>query len=123
MQTGPVASLHAANDAEIAPFTMVKMTSGGVAAAGANDRPIGVVLPGDLNRNYPTIQLLGFYVEAIMGDGTDIAAGDELEMAADGKIVKKSTGNPIGVAVTAGTLVGDRIEAIVYGGPIPTPST
>ena len=114
MQTGNIVSLHAASDAEIAPFTRVKMTSTGVAVAGAADTAIGSTLPGDLNRNYPTVQLFGDYVEAMLGADAAVVAGDEVEAAASGKVIKKNTGDAIGVAITGGTLTNDRIDVVIY---------
>jgi len=115
MQTNKEVSLPAANAAEIAPFTLVKMTATGVAVAGAADRAIGYVLPGDLNREYPTIHLIGIYAELIQSTTEVIAVGDQIEQDALGKIKKfDGTGTAIGVAVTAGTTADGRIDAILY---------
>ena len=120
MNPNNVVSLKADPDAIPAPFTRVKMTAVGVAAAGATDRAIGIVLPGDLERNYPAVQLFGAQIEAIQGNATAIAAGDELEAAADGKMVKKTTGQAIGVALQAGAQADDRLDAIIYFEPVPS---
>ena len=100
-------------DAELLPFRAVKVTSTGIDYAGASDICIGVTLPGDLNRDYPSVQLFGKYVEAVLGNGTDIVRGDALQQAADGKLVKHTSGKIVGVAWTGATESGDRFEAIL----------
>lgn len=122
MQTNNEVSLKAASGASIAPFTLVAMTADGVAPCGAEDRAIGYVLPGDLNREYPTIHLFGFYAELIQSATESIAVGDEVECAADGKIAKLTTGEPLGVAVEAGSTADGRVDVVVYSGFVPTPA-
>lgn len=112
MNTENVISLEAVR-ANLLAFRRVKMTAAGVDYAAAGDLCIGTILPGDLNRDYPTIQLTGRYVEAVLGNATDIARGDLLEGAADGKLVKHVAGVVIGVAVTGATEADDRFEAIL----------
>jgi hypothetical protein len=111
MNVENVISLEAV--AELLPFRAVKVTSTGIDYAGASDICIGLTLPGDLNRGYPSVQLFGKFVEAVLGNGTDVVRGDALEQAADGKLVKHSTGKIVGVAWTGATESGDRFEAIV----------
>lgn len=118
------ASLEAVSE-DLLPFRTVKMTVDGVDYCGPYDRAIGTILPGDLNRGFPTIQLFGSLIEAEIGNATAVARGDELEQAADGKFVKKTTGNAVAVACEAASAAGDRIDAVYYAAPIPTtaPST
>jgi hypothetical protein len=114
MNTENVISLQAVS-ASLLAFRRVKMTPTGVDYAGVGDTCIGVILPGDLNRDYPTIQLCGRYAEAVLGNGTDVIRGDDLEAAADGKLVKQVAGAIVAVAVTGATEALDRFEVIVLG--------
>ena len=114
MNTENVISLEAVSDA-LLPFRRVKMTAAGIDYAGVGDTCIGVILPGDLNRLYPTVQLAGIYVEAVLGNGTDVVRGDDLEALAGGKLVKQVAGAIVAVAVTGATETDDRFEAIILG--------
>lgn len=112
MNVENVISLKAVGD--ILPFRALKMTANGVDYAGAADKVIGWSLPGDLNRNYPSVQLHGRFIEATCGSATAIAVGDEIEQAANGKYIKKNAGTSVGVAITAGGNDGERFDAIMY---------
>lgn len=114
MNTGNIVSLSAKPGVDILPFELVTMTATGVDKCGALDRALGQALPGDLNREYPAVQLFGSQIEAIMGNDTDIAAGDELEQAAAGRFVKKTTGTGVAMALSAGEDTGDRVDAIFF---------
>jgi hypothetical protein len=100
---------------ELLPFRRVKMTAAGLDYCGVGETCVGITLPGDLNRITPTIQLMGRFVEAVAGNGTDIVAGDDLDAAADGKLVKHVAGAIVGVAVTGCTEADDRFDAILLG--------
>ena len=113
MNSENVISLQSAL-AEPAPFRAMKVTANGLDYAGAGDRVIGFTLPGDLNRNYPTVQLHASYIEAVLGNGTDVVRGDELEQAANGQYVKRTTGAVAGVAWSGATESGDRFEAFIF---------
>jgi hypothetical protein len=112
MNSNNVISLPAV--ADLLPFRAVKATALGIDYAGAADKVIGFTLPGDLNRNHPTVQLHGSFIEAVLGDGTDIAAGDELEQFAGGTYIKKGAGTAVGVALAVATIVGDRFNAVIH---------
>ena len=112
MNVENVISLPAVGD--ILPFRNLNLPAGGVDYAGAADQVIGWSLPGDLNRNFPSVQLNGRFVEATCGSATAIAPGDEIEQAADGKYVKKNAGTTRGVAITAGGGDGTRFDAIIF---------
>jgi len=114
MNTENVISLEAVSDA-LLPFRRVKMTATGIDYCGVGDTCIGVILPGDLNRLYPTVHLAGKFVEAVAGNATAIVRGDNLEAAAGGKLVKQVAGAIVGVAVTGATEEDDRFEAILLG--------
>lgn len=114
MNVENVISLFA--DAELLPHRAVKVTTTGIDYAGAADIAIGITLPGDLNRDYPSVQLIGRYAEAVLGNATDVVRGDALEQAADGKLVKATTGKIVAVAWTGATEAGDRFEAIYLPG-------
>lgn len=112
MNVENVISLEAVGD--ILPFRSLKMTANGADYAGAADKVIGWSLPNDLNRNYPSVQLNGRYVDVTCGSATAIARGDEIEQAANGKYVKKNAGTAVGVAVTPAGADGERFDAILY---------
>ena len=118
MNTENVVSLEAVS--ALAPFLRVKMTAAGLDLAGPNDRAIGITLPGDLNRTYPSVQVIGMYAEAVLGNGTDVVRGDELEAGAAGVLVKKTAGVGIAVAVTGATEAGDHFDVMYFRDPIPT---
>ena len=118
MNTQNVISLQAVS--ELGPFLRVKMTAAGIDAAGVNDRAIGITLPGDLNRTYPSVHVLGLFSPAVLGNGTDVVQGDELEAGADGTLVKKTSGIAIAVAVAGATEAGDQFDVIFFRDPIPT---
>lgn len=107
-----VISLEAAI-AEPAPYRSLKVTVDGVNYAGVGDTVIGITLPGDLNRNYPTVQLIGRFAEGELGNGTDVVRGDLLEQAANGRFVKHTTGKIAAVAWSGASETGDRLEMIV----------
>jgi len=111
MNSENVISLEAV--ADLLPFRAVKVAAGGIDYAAAGDTPIGFTLPGDLNRRYPTVQLCASYVEAVLGNGTDVVRGDLLEQASDGRYVKRTTGAVAGVAWTGATEAGDRFDAFI----------
>jgi hypothetical protein len=113
MNSENVISLQAVS-ANLAPFRAVKVAAGGVDYAGAADEVIGFTLPGDLNRDYPSIQLHASFIEAEAGNGTDIVRGDTLEQAANGTYVKRTAGTIVGVAWSGATEAGDRFEAFIY---------
>ena len=98
--------------ADITPFARVKMTSTGVALAGAADVAIGTFLPADPGMDREAaIQPFGIGLHfAIIGNGTDVAVGDELQPAAGGKLVKKTTGPTVAVACEACTDENDVIR-------------
>jgi hypothetical protein len=125
MNTSPVVSLQAVSDA-LLPYRTVKMTAAGVDYAGPYDRAIGVILPGDLNRDYPSVQIIGILGEAVLGNATPVVMGDELEQSADGKLVKLTTGEPVAVALEGATTADeDQFEVVYYAAPKPpaAPST
>lgn len=107
-----VISLEAAI-AEPAPYRALKVTANGVNYAGVGDTAIGISLPGDLNRKWATVQLIGRFAEGELGNGTDVVRGDLLEQSADGRFVKHTTGKIAAVAWSGASEAGDRIEMIV----------
>lgn len=123
MNTENVISLEAAID-EVLPFKNLTMTSDGVNYAGAGDRIIGTSLPNDLNRNQASVQVFGHYADAELGNDTAVVRGDELEQAADGRLVKKTTGNACAVACEPATATGDGFHVIFFASVAPAnPST
>lgn len=112
MNSENVISLEAV--ADLLPHRAVKMTATGIDYAGVADEVIGFTLPGDLNRNYPSVQLHGSYIEAVAGNATDIVRGDSLEQAAGGTYVKRTAGSIVGVAVSGASETGDIFQAIIF---------
>lgn len=113
--SSPIFSFAAAAD-DLVPFRRVKITSTGAAYAGVADVAVGTLLPGDPGGDTTAaIQGHEFGIHfATMADGTNIAIGDEIEAAANGKIAKLSTGAAIGVALEAGTDTDDMIRVRYY---------
>lgn len=111
MNTAPVISLPTASD-DLVPYRLVKMTAGGVAYNGAGDTPLGTLLPGDPGgQTQAALQTLDNGIHfATIGNGTDIAVGDQLQAAADGKVVKRTTGPLLAIALEAGAELDDVIR-------------
>lgn len=116
--TSPVFSLPA-SATDLEPYRRAKVTSTGAAYAGSGESAVGTLLPGDPGDDlYSAVQDLTFGVHfATMGSNTDIAVGDEVQAAADGKIVKLSAGPAVGVALEAGSDDGDIIRVKYYPNP------
>jgi len=104
MNFNTVVSLPAAEDFGGLENTAVKLTATGVATAGATDRVIGTVIraaaqPFAIGKACDVfLKGNGFHYVRV-GNSTAIAVGDELEQAAGGTFVKKTTGTPVAVAV------------------------
>jgi len=113
--TSPIFSV-AASAADLQPFRRVKMTSTGAAYAGVGDVAIGTNLPGDPgDETQSAVQALEFGIHfATAGNGTDIAFGDEIEAFAGGKVVKRTTGAAIGVALEGCSDADDVIRVRYY---------
>lgn len=113
MNTEVVISLPvSATDLE--PYRRVVYGASGLAYAGATDSAIGTLLPADPggdqagavhNRN------VGLHF-ATIGNDTNIAVGDELQGAADGKLVKRTTGPLEAIACEACTDEDDIIRVV-----------
>jgi hypothetical protein len=116
--TSPVFSVPA-SAADLAPYRRAKITATGAAYAGSGEAAVGTLLPGDPgDEEQSAVQDLTFGVHfATMGSNTDIAIGDEVEAAADGKIVKLSAGPAVGVALEAGVDENDVIRVKYYPNP------
>lgn len=116
--TSPILSIPAA-EVDTPTFRRIKMTADGGALAGVGDVSVGTSISGYNDPGGDTslaIQPPEFGIHfATMGSDTDIAVGDEIEAAADGKIVKLATGPAIGVALEAGSDTGDVIRVKYYG--------
>lgn len=113
--TSPVFSAPA-SATDLAPFRRVKLTALGAAYAGVGETAVGTLLPGDPGGDLTAaIQGLEFGLHfAVMGNATDIVAGDEIEAFADGKVVKRTTGAAIGVALDGGSDADDVIRVRYY---------
>lgn len=120
MNQHSIFSLPWADPATAVEFRRVKAVAGGVALAGAADKSIGTSLDGDLNVEQANIQgkAIGIHY-ATVGNDTALATGNEIEGAADGKVVKKTTGTAIGVVVDlnpndGAPADGDLVRVVYY---------
>ena len=97
-------------------FTRVKVGAGPVVLpAEAVDLAIATVLHDTAADGMADLQLIrGTCHYATIGSATAIAAGDELEAAASGRLVKKSGGTAIAVALQAATDTGHIIRVVYY---------
>jgi predicted RecA/RadA family phage recombinase len=117
MNTGHVVSAVAAEDLSGKEFALVKLTSTGVAVAGASDKIIGTVIRGAAAGHAVAVFLVKNGLQFVtVGNNTAIAVGEELEQAANGTVVKKTTGTAVGVAWEAAPANANtgKIRAILY---------
>jgi len=111
MNISPVFSVPA-SATDLKPFRRVKLTASGAAYAGAGEPAVGTLLPGDPgNDTQSAVQDLycGLHF-ATIGNGTDVSTGDELESAANGKLVKRTTGALEAIALEDCTDKDDMIR-------------
>lgn len=118
MQTSSPVFSAPASSATLAQFRRMKLTAAGAAYAGVGDVAVGTSLQGwnDIGGDETCAILdINFGLHfATMGNGTDIVAGDELEAFANGKVVKRTTGPAIGVALDGGTEIDHVIRVKYY---------
>lgn len=128
MNTNTIITLPVSADLSGKEHELVKLTSTGLAiATDVNDRVIGTLLRGNNARQDggsavgmgADVFLVGFnglhFVK--VGNATAIALGDELEQdATDGRVVKRTTGEAIGIAAQAcpASSDGGIIRALLY---------
>jgi hypothetical protein len=117
MNFNNVVSLPAAVNLGGLENTAVKLTATGVDIAGATDRVIGTVIRGAAAGGTADVFLKanGFHYVRV-GNATAIAIGDELEQAASGSFVKKTTGAAAALAIEAAPANsngGGQIRAIL----------
>jgi hypothetical protein len=102
MNYNNVVSLPAAVNLGGLEHTAVKLTASGVDIAGAADRVIGTVVRGAAAGRAADVFLKANGINFVrVGNATAIAVGDELEQAASGTFVKKTTGAAAALAVEA----------------------
>lgn len=111
--TSPIFSVPAAS--ETTPtFVRVKLGATGGEVAGPLDQAVGTVISGYNDPGGDTslaVQDLTFGLHfAIIGNGTDIAIGDELEALAGGELGKRVAGAAVAIALEACTADGDQIR-------------
>jgi hypothetical protein len=106
-----------ASATDLKPFRRVKAGSTGIAYAGATDVALGTLLPGDPGNedNSAVLDLTTGLHFATIGNSTDVAVGDLLQPAADGKLVKQTTGPAVAVALEACTDTDDQIRVKYLG--------
>jgi|688.fasta_scaffold00471_82 hypothetical protein len=136
MNDNPIISIPVSADLSAHSHVAVKLTSTGIALAGTQDLAIGTMIRGNsaaanvgdtvIGRS-AAVKLWGgngIHEITIGTNTTDIATGDELEAAASGRYVRKSTiAVTSGVAATGvftlvahGLNVGDRIRMVSFTG-------
>ncbi len=104
MNYNNVISLPAAANSLLAgkEHVAVKLTATGVDIAGATDRVIGTLVRGAAAGSAVDVFLKSEGTRFVrIGNATAIAVGDELEQAADGQFVKKTSGTPAALAIEA----------------------
>lgn len=102
MNFNNVISLPAAANLGGLEHTAVKLTASGVDIAGATDRVIGTVIRGAAIGSAVDVFLKAEGTRFVrVGNATAIAVGDELEQAASGSFVKKTTGAAAALAIEA----------------------
>ena len=107
-----------ADHTDLKPYRRMKATATGADYAEAGEAAIGTLLPGDPGCDTQcAIQDLycGTHF-ATIGNGTDIAVGDELESAAAGKLVKRTSGAAEAIALEACTDADDQIRVKYLAG-------
>src|SRR4051812_31021562 len=106
-------------DADISAHILVKFSATGVAIAGTTDAVCGTNLNDVLSGKAASVALrkaFGLHYVTV-GSNTAIAAGDELDQAANGKVVKAAGGTKIGIAREPSTASGSQIRAYLYSSP------
>jgi hypothetical protein len=97
-------------------YKAVKITSAGIALAGATDTSVGVLVTGAAAGKAVDVFLKrsGLH-EIVLGSDAAIASGDELQQAADGAFVKKTTGIAAAIAWDAAPAgsSGGRIHVVL----------
>lgn len=97
------------------PHRRVKMTPTGVAYAGVadNDVALGTLQPNDLDRSVAAIlrTYTGIHY-ATLGNTTAVVAGDSLEAASDGRLVKRVSGAVIAVAISGCSTENAYFQAV-----------
>ena len=111
--TSPISSYPAAA-VDTPTFIRVKLGSTGGAAAGIRDQAVGTTVSGYNDPGGDTslaVQDLNYGLHfATIGNGTDVAIGDELEALADGKLGKRVAAPAVAIALEACTESGDQIR-------------
>jgi hypothetical protein len=106
------------SDTALIAHRLVKFSATGVGYAGTtgashgttlNDSLIGTPAGVALRKNF------GIHFVTVV-DATAIAAGDELDQAADGQVVKHAAGVIVGIAREPSTEAGSIIRAYLYPG-------
>lgn len=106
-------------DTDITAHILVKFTATGVAIAGTGDNVCGTNLNDVLLGKAASVALrkaFGLHYVTV-GNATAIAAGDELEQLAAGKVGKFAAGTKIGIAREPSTASGSIIRAYLYSSP------
>jgi hypothetical protein len=119
MNTNNVVSNIAAADLSGKEYCAVKLTSTGIALAGASDKSIGTLLRGNTSAKAVDVHLTGaasglHFVN--IGNNTAIAIGDEIEQLANGLFAKKASGTAVGQVweTTPANSSGGAVRAILY---------
>lgn len=111
--TSPISSFPAASGTTPS-FVRAKLGALGGVVADARDEAVGTVISGWNDPGGDTslaVQDLTYGIHfATVGNGTDIAIGDELEAFAGGKLVKRVAGPVVAIALEACTAAEDQIR-------------
>jgi hypothetical protein len=102
MNYNSVISGLAASDLSGKEHVSVKLTSTGFDVAGASDRSVGTLIRGAVTGYAVDVFLKANGLRFVqVGNATAIAIGDELEAAANGTFVKKTSGTAVALAFEA----------------------
>lgn len=94
--------------------------SGKAAVAGAADTKFIGTNRADVDAAQPSRSICAILRRsagthnAVYGSATALAAGDQIEGAANGKVTKLNAGTAIGVALEPATADGDQIRVLYY---------
>lgn len=110
-------SYPAAADLSTHQYKAVKFTATGVDLCGAGERACGILTNTPLSGNAAAVLHEGLACAFVNGASVNIAAGDPLESAAGGILVKSTADkkNIVAHAVEAATADGVRISMILTG--------
>ena len=122
MQVNATAVGNLPQNAALAPYLRVMITSGNLALAGAHDKEVGTTLRRVLTSGLGVSDLAAVVLRTAQGTVKMIASAAVTQFAlvygaASGKVSATRNGNLIGMALTATTADGDELEVLRFDNP------